>query len=509
MTRKLRFPRPQGRSRSAARGVALAVAIAAGLAAAPTRAELAVSHEQVEGGERTTLQMTVTPAPQPKAALKNTLSLAEIDRKTGNAVPFYYRAMLSWPRTIEGIRSKYGDDYDKWIDVDNPLSKLPLNKASAAVQELEPAIMVNLREASRRSESDWSWQIQTLPGLQSISFLLPEMQLSRDISSALLLRTRVAIGERRYEDAIEELRINYQLARDMAAEPILICSLVGIAEANLSNRGVLELMAAKDSPNLYWALAELPRPMADLRRAARSELTWGFNIFAFLRDAEKVEHSPQEWGRLWGETISQISMISGDTQPQWNQLGGQIAATGAGLATYPAAKQRLLDAGLDKAKVEAMPVGQVMAVDAGREYHALADELVKWMYVPYTVMRQRERPNPFPEHGGNKIQSFSRGFGYLMGSLLLPSLENARATAVRFEWQLNAMMAVEAIRMHAAETGKLPAKLDDVKIVPVPENPATGQPYAYHVDGETAVIDLPFSDGFRNVAWRFEIKLAK
>jgi hypothetical protein len=80
---------------------------------------------------------------------------------------------------------------------------------------------------------------------------------------------------------------------------------------------------------------------------------------------------------------------------------------------------------------------------------------------------------------------------------------------MRLEWHLNALQVVEALRMHAAETGKLPAELKEITCVPVPENPATGNAYQYRLKNDTAFLDLPFSDRFSGVAWRYEIKLAK
>jgi hypothetical protein len=45
---------------------------------------------------------------------------------------------------------------------------------------------------------------------------------------------------------------------------------------------------------------------------------------------------------------------------------------------------------------------------------------------------------------------------------------------------------VEALRLYAAEhEGQLPAHLADVA-VPLPDNPFTGKPFVYSVDGATA-----------------------
>ena len=70
-------------------------------------------------------------------------------------------------------------------------------------------------------------------------------------------------------------------------------------------------------------------------------------------------------------------------------------------------------------------------------------------------------------------------------------------------------MTIEALRMHAAIVGRFPAGLDEIEHVPVPENPATGKRFNYRLSGETAMLELPFSDGMPGMSWRFEIQLAK
>lgn len=40
----------------------------------------------------------------------------------------------------------------------------------------------------------------------------------------------------------------------------------------------------------------------------------------------------------------------------------------------------------------------------------------------------------------------------------------------------------------AANGGKLPERLEDVKETPVPANPVTGRPFEYRFDGDTATL---------------------
>jgi hypothetical protein len=66
--------------------------------------------------------------------------------------------------------------------------------------------------------------------------------------------------------------------------------------------------------------------------------------------------------------------------------------------------------------------------------------------------------------------------------------------------------------MHAASTGKLPASLAEVTVVPIPPNPITAQPFAYQLDAAgTATLDLPAPAGYalQGNARRYVIKLRK
>jgi hypothetical protein len=356
-----------------------------------------------------------------------------------------------------------------------------------------------------RKNCDWGRDIEELEGLDIIGLLLPDVQEMRSMSRMLMLRTRLAVADGDYDRAIKHLRMNYRLGRDVASDPILVCGLVGIAIASTGNFELPELIAAEDSPNLYWALAEMQRPFIDLYPATRYELTWGMRIFPVLLEPEKREHSPEEWARQLANSLQDMQRAAGDGRttefPDWV---ARIGVAGFGVLAYPDAKQRLLASGMDPAKVERMPTGQVIAVDASREYRRIAEEFEKWWYTPAPVARERA-----DDLEQQLKDPFGGGYGRLLARLMMPALVKVRDAQVRLDWQLNGLQTIEAIRMHAAETGKLPKSLKEITVVPVPINPVTEEVYQYRLDGDTAVLDLPASDGFNGVAWRFEIKLAK
>jgi hypothetical protein len=480
---------------------------------APARAELQISEEDAPGGKLTTFKMTVTPAAEPTPAFKYRLLPAPLEIRPGNAALNYERAFAEngVPAAWKSIEKDFGVDEvqgqgDKlaWYDDARPLKDIPIENLRKASSQFDTIVDQYVARAVIRDRCDWGRNIEELKGMDVIGLLLPELQQARQLSRALMLRARAAIADRDFDRAVAQLRMNYRLGQHVASDLILVSGLVGIAQASMGNHELIELIATEGSPNMYWALAELPRTFLDMRPAVRYELSWGQKIFPVLLNPEAQEHSPEEWARLlsqgFADTISTLN-----NGPKMNLLQLQVGATGYAILAYPDAKRRLIASGVERDRVERMPVGQVIAIDASREFQAAAQQLEKTWYVPFNVAVER-----FPKNADFRSPGILKGgYGRIIASLLLPALESVRAAQMRLDRELNVIQVVEAIRMHAAQTGALPAKLEDIKVVYVPDNPVTGRPFDYKRDGESAMLDLPATEGAVGRALRFEIKLAK
>lgn len=483
------------------------------LATAIARSE--VTYTGGEGGETSVVRMTVTPAAEPVPAFKYRFQPRELDLSAGNAAPFYYRALSTFTPNFDRVRKKYTPEvldtwYGPWSDT-VPIEKLPLDKVREAVDStLGGVVEDQLHLATTRRNCDWDIGLDEIRGLELIAVPLEEFQRSRDISRMLALRTRLAIAERRYDDAIDTMRTNYRMARNFATAPFLISGLIGIAEANITNLTVLDLVAAPDSPNLYWALSELPQPFVDLRPAHRFEMEFGLRMFPFIQNAGSTERSPDEWNRLYTEAVKDLSTLGGGGPQNLNEVGAGVIATAIGLAGYPHAKATLIADGIDRDRVEQMSVGQVMAIYSERMYQRYANDMEVSWYVPYWEFSQYDRKvdqrlrDARPLGGGAEREVLP------IVSNLLPAVQAARNAQMRMERDLAAIRVIEALRLYAAANeGKLPETLDAVTQVPVPLNPATGKPFVYRLEEQTAIIELPKSDGIPNHTRRFEIKIAK
>ena len=474
----------------------------AGVLVVSTTARAEVTYTESDD-DLTVIRLTVTPAAEPVPVFKYRLQPRDIDLQPGNAAPFYYRALSALAINMDRLRKKYSDDDElsKWYGtgVDAlPVDQLPLDKVRDAVEMSTGGIVgEQLKLATTRRNCVWDIGMEEIRGLDLIAIPLEEFQRSREFSRMLAMRTRLAIAERRYGDAIDTIRTNYRVAHDFAAGPFIVSGLIGIAEAGLSNNTVIDLIAAPDSPNLYWGLAALPHPFVDLRPAVRFEMEFGLRMFPFLHNAETTDRSPDEWNRLFTQAVREITSL-GDSVgpfPVANDVGAGLGATVLALAGYPHAKARLIEQGMDRQRVEQMSVGQVLAVYSERVYQRFADDSEKLWYLPSSEMRKQANAvddalrdarvfGPSPDHEILPIVAY-----------LLPALQAARTAQIRLQRDMAALQVIEALRMYAAaNNGRLPDSLDAVTEVPIPLNPATSKPFVYHLDDKTAILELPPSD---------------
>jgi hypothetical protein len=468
------------------------------------------------------IKMSVTPAAEPTPALKYRFVAEDIDLKQGNSAPYYYRAMLDLPDRMQNAKKIYdytAADIDNWYagDVDTvPLDKLPTDKLRQFVDAgIGGAIWDQLVEAANRRQCDFELGFTEIRGPELISVLLEEFQRSRELNRMMGLRTRLEVAEHRYDDAIRTIRMNYRLAHDFGSVPFLVSGLIGIAEAGATNATVCELIAAPDSPNLYWALSELPDPLIAMRDAVRFELDFGPRMFPFIHRAEETDRSPDEWNRLYIKSLVDLDwaggsdFVTGQNLPIGDKNMAGVGATGIALLGYTHAKEQLVAQGMDRERIEKMAVGQVLAIYTERNYQRFGDDFEKVWYMPFWESRERGEQVEGTLQNSRIMSGAADREIIPMVSLLLPALQACRSAQVRMDRDIAALRIIEALRMYAADNdGKLPAKLDDIKKVPIPSNPATGKPFVYRLDGETAILDLPLSDGIPNHGRKYEIQIA-
>jgi hypothetical protein len=466
------------------------------------------------------VELTVSPAAAPSPTFKHRLTWLPHETTPGNAASVYLHSLSEnalsnrWKKTEQLVGEGVYDFLSYELPRELP-KEIPLEKLKQASGIFDDYIAGHIARASKRRDCDWGLGLEDLEGELVISLSLNGLNETRSISRALALQTRLAILESRYEEAVDLMRMNYRLGENVGKVKVLVAGLIGIAEVNTANRNMLDFIAAPDSPNMFWALTELPRPLIDLRGAFRIECHTVERMFPEIASAENESHSPEEWSRILkriiDKTVPLSSILSGSGMPQQEPKPLQkLLPAALGIFAYSPAKKRLIASGMKADDVEAMAVGQVLLMDAGRESRQVAEMFEKEIYLPLPGAIKRSKALE------NKLRDLERGsfnsFGKIASLMILPAIQQVRNSQGRCERDIDALRVIEAVRMHAAETGTLPKSLEDIKVVPVPNNPVTGKPFRYSASGETATLDLPYSDGISagsQRSKRFKIKLRK
>lgn len=439
------------------------------------------------------VKLTLHAAPPASPALKYQLLPPRAERRAGNAVPFYYRTLLVYYQSPgrQAHEKQYVEHNEAWQA--GPRDAAELEQMKKWVAAYPPGAADQLREAVFREECNFDFRLHERGGIALISFLLPEIQEMRNLGRFLDVKSRVEIAEARYDDALASLQFGYKISRDTASEPLLINGLVGIAVAGIMNSDVERWIGSPEAPNLYWALATLPRPLIDLRPALVQEVRLPETMFPFLKDAETADRSPEEWQRLLSDAALQLTTNFGSAQAgrETDKTQANLLMTGLLMRAYPLAKAELKKSGYDPQRLERMPVAQAVSIYMLRTVRYIADEFAKGANLP---TQQREL-----YYAGLEKRLEKEGyFGSTaprepipLAGLLMPAVGHALRAQSRLERDMAALQTLEAIRAHLAETGSLPESLGDITVLPVPVNPVTNEPFAYGLKDGMAILDVP------------------
>ena len=446
------------------------------------------------------IKLTVDPAAEPKPALKYELLPAGRDRVAGNAAFHYMKAHMNRPERERDVAKVTAERIavDRWVEAS--VEQLPVADVKAHLEKYK-AVFREVEYGSRCKTCEWSTAPVTGP--EAIEALLPNVQVHREIAQFLSLRAKVELAEKRYDDAAKTVRTGIQYGKHIAEGPTLIQMLVGIAITNIFLARADDLIAGPASPNLYWGLSSLPRPLIDPRPGLDGEDAFNESFLPGLGDLKK---GPVSADRAMDVVANAVKVLQAGNGPG---LGGRL-----GLAAYAAvvqneARMQLIARGHKKDDVEAMPPVQAAFLNSFEKYRELADDHRKWFLMPPAdglpgIARAGERAKKVKADAKNDVvlQVFL---------MILPAVEKVHHATVRLDRKVAMMRAVEAVRLHMAATKSLPAKLSDVKVVPVPDDPLTAKPFEYAATEAGFTLTCPPGLGAqgRTVDYRFEVTVRK
>lgn len=469
--------------------------------------------QQQPQSEVPTERLKIAPAAAPNPPLTYRLHLPLDMREAGNSVPWWYRSILDLGRIQSaGYFEAMNENYESWVN--GPIASMPVEDVRTFVGQLQE-IVQSSHDAARKRETDWELDIEELSGPETVQFMLGEFQEMRQLARLLILDARVAIADGRFEDAVRDLQTNYRLGQDVQEPQLIINGLIGIAITTMGHQTVLQLIDAPDSPNMYWALATLPRPLHNMEEAMSYEVRICSRIFPWLENVHHIR-SNEEWRSEFRESLRGLEQVGMEQLgmaklPNW-QL--DMASTGLVLRNYSRAKADLIAWGYDAAVVEQMPVGQVVAEHSSLLIRKTSERIERWVLLAdslpngqavWDALKAEERSLINEGMLGPAMQSHET---LPMVGLLLPAVHSAWRATLVVEGKLAMLQTLEAIRMQAAVDGQWPESLDDVTVVPLPVNPVTGELFSYTKDGNHAVLEFPSPEPtIPQYGWRLELEL--
>jgi hypothetical protein len=427
------------------------------------------------------IPIEVSAARPPSPALKYTLLPELRDCRPGNQVPAFYKCFME--QNYLFFDKEANQKRDRWMAA--PLADLKSEKelvgygGSAATQA---------DYAARLETVDW----QLLDKLKTdgLMLLLPDVQQMRALSAVLKVKVRGEIARGEFDAAIRTLQTMFALAHTFDGHPTLIGNLVGIAITGIALDAVEELIQQPGTPNLFWALADLPVPFIDLRKGMQGERAWLGRDFDALHHVRPLSEAEVKRLIAQAEPLAEavFDFPSKEDKPRPKETAaGYYGKLAADPKEVKAAKERLAKSGHAAADLDKLSPLQLVLMDDFTSYEVFRDDLMKWTNVPYWKI-------PTDVNWGKPPRGIF--------TELVPAGFKVLQAQARTQQRIALLQAVEAVRAFAAEhDGKVPGTLDEPKL-PLPPDPVTGKLFVYEVNGGTAVIrGTPPKD--RKTDWSF------
>jgi len=395
--------------------------------------------------------------------LKRRLYPTESELQPGNAATILLR--LSWEQTA--YFSKVAPTLNEWAE--KPLTD-PAWKDIESV--FSSQFYAEMKRAAYRHDAAWEYPIGEQP-LFSIS--LPDAQdLRRLIGYGLAARIRYHLSRREFDAAREGILVGLANARHCAQTPFLVSQLIASSTINRMFDCCDEMIGQPGSPNLYWALATLPRPMLDLRRALELEQVGLEMSVAGLADLDRPR-STTEWRQLRDELLKWIQS-SGATRPD----EANRTLNPDELAKYTRVALPNLT-GASPAAVAAMSDDEAFVRWFKAEHRRLAEMATALMRLP--AVEALPRLHDFDHKAVQELRA--AGVPGNMIDVMVWNAVHVPLVIGSLERRIDALRIVEAIRDYmASHEGKLPPNLGDITAVSLPVDPLTGQPFSWKTSGE-------------------------
>jgi hypothetical protein len=151
-----------------------------------------------------------------------------------------------------------------------------------------------------------------------------------------------------------------------------------------------------------------------------------------------------------------------------------------------------------------MPAAQVILLQAMSQYHEIIDPAAYAFFLPYPeAMRGLQKAEAALE---KLIAESPRTIPLAL--IHVKPMQTCRTAQARVEREFAVLQLLEALRLYAAEHGRLPQQLGDLASCAAPRDPVTGKPFEYRLDQKTARLEGLALPGQQHTPLDYEIVMA-
>jgi hypothetical protein len=439
---------------------------------------------------RVVYELEVSPADEPRPAMKYRLLPNPADLKPGNAATQYYKAFVL--EAESPVRTKAYSKLEEWSGT--PLRDLDIEELGKTLRaNHEEAFYRCLRSATYRANCDWEEPVEE----DGVRVLLPALQSFRSVARLLLMKAKYELAVGNHDEAMLNARDTFTLSYHLQHDgELLVQSLVGIAIAGfMHDEFFIEWIRSPHAPNLYWALSEIPT-FVDARKSIAGDLRAAEYTLPLLVEIDRRPFTVEEAANL---AVRAFTVNSGSRLHKEDaKRRAQLAAWA--LQTHDEGYRELIAAGHSKELLDQMPVLQVALLARWNSYKTARDDLYKWTAV--TDGPARELAVKQLRELYRRAEDSSTPFWTFM-----PPLSAMYQAQLRLHRFLSVLRAIEALRLHAARYGEFPETLAEVRNVPVPDDPVTSAPFVYRGAGKTATLRMVRHELGGDLEYEYRLRL--
>lgn len=173
----------------------------------------------------------------------------------GDAAPLYEKAIgaMTLDPNVRQI--------NKWLS--QPVDQLPLDDVESVLQR-DMAGLRSVSKAVRCRQCNWP----ALPGGPVLNARLDGL---RRLCLIVCLWSRYEVAQGNHEGAVLAMQTGFAMARQIVDAPDTLQCAVGLSAAGRMRLEIEQYVQTQEAPNLFAALAALPRPLVEVEKAIENE----------------------------------------------------------------------------------------------------------------------------------------------------------------------------------------------------------------------------------------------